>query len=345
MLSPKITFQIVTWNSIKYIGECVESILRQTHREFQILVIDNNSQDGTVKFLKTNYPDITVFQNNKNLGFAKANNQGIRLLNSPYIITCNPDIVLEDNWLENIMAVAESDKYSEYGSFGGKMLKSRIVNADTNELERSNIIDSCGLKIENNFRVVELGAGQDGDAFVSNQEVFGHCAGLALYKREALNDVCLGNQEGTTSECFDEDFFIYKEDIDLAWRLQLFGWKSFLVPMAKAYHVRSLAGSEKRKFMDIFKLRRKQSKISRFYSFRNHWFMLVKNLQAENLKKYWPNILGYEFKKVLYILFLEWSSIKALGQILKLLPKMLAKRKKIMKKARVEARYLRHWIN
>ena len=90
MSLPKVTIQIVTWNSLKYLPFTLKSIFSQTYRDFQVLVIDNNSQDGTIDFLRQDYPEVAVFQNKKNLGFARANNQGIRLLHSPYILFCNP---------------------------------------------------------------------------------------------------------------------------------------------------------------------------------------------------------------------------------------------------------------
>ncbi|MEK7167439.1 MAG: glycosyltransferase family 2 protein [Patescibacteria group bacterium] len=128
MSFPKVTIQIVSYNSRRYLPDCLKSILSQTYRDFQILVVDNNSLDGTADYLRHHHPEVAVFQNKQNLGFAKANNQGIRLLNSPYVVLCNPDIVLEPDWLEKIMVKAEDGSYAEYGSFGGRLLKLEITN-------------------------------------------------------------------------------------------------------------------------------------------------------------------------------------------------------------------------
>jgi len=120
---PKVTIQIVTWNSMKYLPTCLKAIFDQSYKDFQVLVIDNNSMDETVDFIRKNYPEVAIFQNKKNMGFAKANNQGIKLLHSPYVLLCNPDIILEPDWLEKIMTNIESGEYSNIGSFGGKLLK------------------------------------------------------------------------------------------------------------------------------------------------------------------------------------------------------------------------------
>lgn len=344
MKLPKVTIQIVTWNSLKYLPFCLKSIFSQTYRDFQVLVIDNNSQDGTVDFLRKNYPDVTVFQNKKNLGFAKANNQGIKLLTAPCIVLSNPDIIMEPTWLERIMAKVDSSAYKDFGSFGGKLLKFKIINADYGEFKKTDIIDSCGLKIYKNHRVGEIGAGQT-DWQLESAEVFGHSAALVLYRREALTQCLYQSSTNPSGEYFDEDFFFYKEDVDLAWRLQLRGWKSLFVSGAVAYHVRSLGQQDAETALSVIKNRKHQSAIARQHSYRNHWLVLIKNESIKNLFKYFPFIFWYEFKKFVYILIFEWSTWPAFGQVLAVLPKMLKKRRDNFKKAKATPEVVRQWIN
>ncbi len=341
---PKVTIQIVTWNSSKYLPLCLKSIFDQTFKDFQVLIVDNNSQDGTIDFLRRNYPEVAVFQNKKNFGFAKANNQGIRLLNSPYVLLCNPDVIMEPNWLEKIMAGAEAEEYKNFGSFSGKLLKLKMLNFELSEIEKTDIIDSCGLKILKNHRVVELGAWEGRDNFSEKREAFGHSGSLVLYRREALADTLIKTKNNPAGEYFDEDFFSYKEDVDLAWRLRLFGWPAFLLPDALAYHVRSMARSSGEKIWQIVKHRQRQSKIAKYYSYRNHLSLLLKNEFVENLIKYLPEIFWQEFKKAVYVLFFEWSSIKVWGEWLALAPKMLAKRREIFRRTKLTAEEIRKWI-
>ncbi|MFA6422676.1 MAG: glycosyltransferase family 2 protein [Candidatus Buchananbacteria bacterium] len=344
MSYPKVTIQIVTWNTLRYLTQCLSSIFAQSYRDFQVLVIDNGSQDGTLQFLKNDYPDVTVFQNHKNLGFAKANNQGIRLLNSPYMLLCNSDIFMESDWLEKAMALAESEKYSQYGSFGGKLIKMKLTG-ELREIEKTNVIDSCGLKILKNRQVVEIGAGEDSSGYNDRIDVFGQSAALALYRREALNNcaIKIGNQD--EEEYFDEDFFSYKEDVDLAWRMNLFGWKSIYDPSLVAYHARSASGSEKTSMMDIIKNKGKQSELAKFYSYRNHFLLLKKNEFKKNFMKDFWTIFPYEMKKFFYFLLFDFKNLKAIGEVFKLGSKMKKKGDLIKNNSKASSEMINKWIN
>lgn len=332
---PKVTIQIVTWNSMKYLPLTLESIFTQSYRDFQVLVIDNNSHDGTVDFIRKNYPEVAVFQNKKNLGFSKANNQGIRLLHSPYIVFCNPDIVLEKNWLAVMMDNIESDQHKDIGSFCGKLLKLKPIDGEIEEDSKTNIIDSCGLEVVRSRRIVEIGAGEESNKFDVNKEIFGCSGALALYKRELLDDCLIKTKTNPHGEYFDEDFFAYKEDVDLAWRSRLLGWKSMFINSAIAYHVRSASGSENNGLMDMIRNRKKQSQFAKYYSYRNHLLLLLKNELYRNFVADFWSIKWFEIKKAGYIFIFEFRNIKAWFEILKMLPKMLAKRKEIARKAKL----------
>ncbi|MEK7652987.1 MAG: glycosyltransferase family 2 protein [Patescibacteria group bacterium] len=344
MSFPKVTIQIVTYNSVKYLPDCLRSIFNQTYRDFQVLAVDNNSQDNTVEFLKRNYPLVTVFQNKKNLGFARANNQGLKLLNSPYVVFCNADVILEPDWLEKIMARAADENYRRVGSFGGKLLKVKILDKELNEIEKLNVADSCGLKLYKNHQVVERGIGEPSEKFMSDELVFGQSAALALFRREALEECLIKTKSVPEGEYFDEDFFFYKEDVDLSWRLQLMGWGSLFVAGAVAYHFRSF-GATAGGFKMVFKNRRKQSRFARYYSHRNHLLVLIKNEFFGNLLKYFFPICWYELKKKIYLLFFEPYNLKSFFSVISLLPRMITKRKVIFKKAKIKAVDIRKWIN
>jgi len=327
---PKITFQIVTYNSERFLPGCLKSIFNQTRRDFQVFIIDNNSQDDTVKYIKNNFPEVTVFENKKNVGFSKANNQGIQLLHSPYIVFINPDIILEPDWLEKIMNKVGDEKYKDHGSFGGKLLKLRVLDYEIDEVEKTTTIDSLGLKQLNSFRFVELGAGEDEGKWQNTFDVFGHSCSLVLYRREVLDSTAIKTERGR--EYFDEDFFFYKEDVDLAWRINTLGWKSLAVVDAVAYHIRTMAGSEKTSKFDLIKNKRKQSKLARYYSYRNHFLLLLKNLSATDFRKSFFPILYFEFQKFIFVLLFEIKSIGGIFAAVRLIPKMRKKRKQIVKK-------------
>lgn len=344
MDSVQFTFIIVTRNSKRLIASCLDSIFNQTRKDFQVTVIDNDSADGTVEFVRLNYPQVVVIDNNKNLGFAKANNQGIRMFKTPYLVFCNPDIVLEADWLELMFVAISQEDHADYDIFGGKLLKLKLLNSETGDMEKTQIIDSCGLKILKNHRVAELGAGLPAENFPVNREVFGHSGALFVAKRSVLESVILTDKFHHQGDYFDGNFFLYKEDIDLAWRLRLLGHRSLLVANAIANHVRTFSASENDSWGEFIKNRRKQNSLAKYYSYRNHWLLLLEDSYLINLVIYFPNIFWLELKKFFYILIFETKNLYALIEVIKLLPEIRSKRKNIFRQAKLDAKGFREWI-
>lgn len=342
---PQVTIQIVSWNSQKYLVGCLKSIFNQTYKDFQVLVIDNNSQDGTADWLRKNYPEVAVFQNHKNLGFAKAHNQGFKLLKSEFVVICNPDVLLEPNWLEIAMSQAINPVYNHYGQFGGKLLQLNVIDLELNDVELTKIIDSCGLEIKRNRLVLERGRGKQSDQYLKKTDVFGHSGALALYRRQALEDCFIKTKHQPAGEYFDEDFFAYKEDVDLSWRLQLLGWSALFMPQAIAYHVRTMSGPPKNKMIELINHRRKQSTLARYYSYRNHFLLLMKNEHGKNFRQDFFYILWLELKKFFYVFLFEWSSLRGLFHAIVMWSKMRVKRKLIMKRAKLEAKDIKKWTS
>lgn len=339
----KVFVQIVTWNSINYIGECLDALAEQTFTDFSLLVIDNRSNDQTVKFVRDSYPTAAVLENLKNTGYAKANNQGLRLAKSEYVLVMNPDVVLEPDFLETLIKFA--DEHPEAGSFCGKtfrlhsqMLDDHNDESGLRESIQTDIIDSTGLIIHKSRKEENRGEGQtDTGQFERAEEVFGASGACVLYRLEAIQDVMIKN------EAFDQDFFAYKEDVDLAWRLRLYGWQSWYNPASIAYHHRGLASAGK-EMKKVIKHRKKVSKFLRALSFRNHKLTLIKNDQWINVFLALPWVLGREIASLGYVLFFEPFLFKSLGEFFKLLPKALLKRKIIMAHRKVTPAEIRRWF-
>jgi len=339
----KVSIQIVTWNSMRYIMDCLESLMRQTFRDFSIMIIDNGSDDGTVEFIRSQYPTVSVLQNFRNLGFCKANNQGIHLAKTDYVLLLNPDVILEENFLQRIINFA--DQHPEGGSFGGKVLRLRteaIDDADQSGLReavKSDIIDSAGLKIFKSRYAVDLGQGEkDKGQYDRTKEVFGISGACVLYRKSALNEIMIKN------EFFDQDFFAYKEDIDLAWRLRLYGFACWYFPEAVCYHHRRLMSQEGKNVKDLFIHRRDISKMLRSLSFRNHHLMLFKNDQLINFLLHLPWILFREIKVLFYVLFFEPFQYRNIIGIFRLLPSIFIKRRVIMAHKKVSPSEIRKWF-
>ena len=117
----KVSINIVTYNAKKYLPFCLSSILNQSYKNFEVVIVDNNSQDGTQEYIKINYPNIKLIENKENMGFAHAHNQAISINDSEYVLVTNQDIFLENDFLEILVNFADNNK--EYGSFGGRLKK------------------------------------------------------------------------------------------------------------------------------------------------------------------------------------------------------------------------------
>ncbi len=328
---------------MSFIFDCLESLMRQNFRDFSVMVIDNGSDDGTVEFIRSNYPTVSVLQNFKNLGFTKANNQGLLLAKSEYVLLLNADVILSEDFLENIIAFA--DTHPEAGSFGGKVYK--LFNqysdsgeeANLREVIKSDIIDTTGLLMYKSRRVVDRGEGRkDEGQFDRTEEVFGICGACALYRKAALDEVAIKN------EYFDNDFFAYKEDVDLAWRLRLYGFGAWYYPRAICFHHRGLPGYENAGFVKSLSQRKKISKFLRSLSFRNHHLMIVKNDIFINQLLALPWFAGREFKILAVALIFEPFQYKSLIELIWLLPRTLIKRRVIMAHRKASAREMRQWF-
>ncbi len=201
------------------------------------------------------------------------------------------------------------------------------------------MLDSVGLKIFKNHRAIELGAGEvDNEKWNTAREVFGVSGAAPVYRRRTLEESSIDG------EYFDQDFLSYKEDIDLAYRLRLFGWKSWFLPEARAYHDRT-ARCDGKKNIDAACQRKNKSPFINYHSYKNHLFLLLKNVPAGIWWCYGYKIKWYEFKKFIYLLFFEVGTLKSLGEFLKKLPKMRKKRRWIMGHRKVTVAEIKQWLN
>jgi len=322
----KITVNLVTWNGEKYILDCLAHLFNQTFKDFSLLIIDNGSSDATLDLIKEKYPHLKIVVHKENQGFAKAHNQAVHWTRSDYVLMLNQDIILEPDYLAKL--VLFMDNHLQAGSATGKLRQ-------WHNKQKTNYIDTVGLAIYKNHRVVDLGSGEmDKGQYDTEEQVFGVSGAAPIFRRQALEDVAMNGQ------FFDEDFFSYKEDVDLAYRLRWRGWQAWKMPSAIGYHDRSVAGAARKMTNNQIAMARKQkSKFANFHSYRNHWYMLIKNAPRIGLRIYF-----YELKKFLYIFFAEQSSLKALAEVMRNRKKFVAKRKEIIAARKVKAREIVKWF-
>ncbi|MCX7938476.1 MAG: glycosyltransferase family 2 protein [Thermoflexales bacterium] len=257
---PRVDVVIVNWNGLRYLPECLEALSQQVFQDFQVWFVDNGSSDGSVNWVREHYPHIRVIANNVNRGFAAANNQAIRCGSAPFVATLNNDAVPAPNWLAEMVKAMES--YPTVGMVASLML---FYNAPA-------IINSAGIAVDRlGFAWDRLGGLPIHSSEREPISVFGACAGAALYRRAMLDQIGL----------FDEDFFAYLEDVDLAWRAQWAGWDCLYVPTARVLHHHSATAREGLSLKD-------------YLLARNKVWLVAKNYPRRALVAYLPLIALYD---------------------------------------------------
>lgn len=283
-----------------WLPECIAALRAQTFRDFEIIVVDNASADGSREWL-AGQPDVRVICNEANVGFAAACNQGIRASDAPFVALLNDDTRAEPQWLEALVNAMMQGERTETQEPRRKTkddrrltnLQSSIVNRQSKIgscaslmlfADRPDVVQSAGIAMDRAAIAWDRLGGHPVSEALTECEVFGASGGAALYRRAMLDEIGL----------FDERFFAYLEDVDLAWRAQRAGWRCIYVPWARVLHhtsATSVAGSP-------FKHR---------LLGRNKVWLAVKNARLRD----WPLIAFYDIAAVLYAGLTrgEWSHL------------------------------------
>ncbi len=299
MTQPIVSLVVLSYNSARHLPALFASIRAQTYQPLEVIVVDNASTDGTVTWLTQQQivSDVKLILNEKNVWFAQGNNQGIQQATGEFIYICNDDIVLTSTAIERLVQRMNQD--SSIGLVGGKILK--LI-----EGKPSQVIDSAGIILHRSGRAENRGEQEaDTGQYNTAEPIFGITGAGMLLRRSALERVKHG-----TSEYFDTDFVAYKEDIDLSWRLRRSGLTVWYEPTAVVYHARTIQRTS-------LVNRHDTSKLIRAMSYRNHLWLLFKNLTAADLIKRLPWLLPYECAKLAYACLGEWSTLRILPQALR----------------------------
>jgi GT2 family glycosyltransferase len=306
-MTSRVAVNIVTFNSAGDIAACLESLHRQTFEDFRIHILDNASSDDTLKAIEPFDIEYLV-RSPVNTGFCKAHNELARRFSSDYVLFLNPDTILSPTFIEEL--VRALDVRPDAASASGKLLR---MDGKT--------IDSTGIIMLREQRHLDRGADQpDRGQFNEPGEIFGPSAAAALYRRKVLDDVAIDGQY------FDEDFFAYREDADLAWRCRLFGWNSIYVPAAVAEHRRRVTPER----------RRELPKEINYHSVKNRFLLRLNNMTGDLYRRdFWP-ITRRDLAVIGYVFLREWSSVPAFFYILSHLPRLLRKRVGIQRRRKAD---------
>jgi GT2 family glycosyltransferase len=315
---------IVTYNSRRYIGACLEAVLEQTGVPFEVVVVDNASSDTTRQILARFGDRIRVIHNSRNVGFAAAQNQAIAASESDWVLALNPDVLVTAGFLERLVEAGEID--AKVGTVCGKLLS---IGPDFKPYEQPRI-DSTGIYFTPSIRHFDRGWGvTDEGQFERMEYVFGASAAAALYRRTMIEDVA--GADGF----FDPDFFAYREDADVAWRAQLLGWRALYAPSAAAHHVRSVIPGHRLAVPAVLNM----------HSVKNRFLMRIKNMTGGLYRRCWLEATARDAVVFGACLICEQSSLPAFWQIVKCLKRTIARRREIMRRRRVSDDALALWFS
>jgi GT2 family glycosyltransferase len=318
--NPLVSIVVLNWNGKKFLYNCLHSLENQTYKNLEIILVDNNSTDNSVNFVRKNFPEAKIVQNKKNFGFAKGNNTGIKLAKGDYIFILNNDTKIDAKCVEYLVQTIEKNQKTG-------MMAPKIVS-----IENPKLIDSIGINIYPDGLARGRGRNEiDNGQYDNFKESLMPSACAALYRKKMLNEIGL----------FDEKFLAYCEDSDLGIRARLAGWKSAADPRAIVYH----------HYSGTFG---KYSETKAFLTERNHFFVAIKNFPI-TLILFLP---FYTLLRYLFIMYgllknkgpaakFQSSKIKLFFILLKVyyslvlsIPYLIKERRKIQKTKKISNREL-----
>ncbi|HEV2350778.1 MAG TPA: glycosyltransferase family 2 protein [Terriglobia bacterium] len=324
-MTPKlVSVLMVTHNDAGVLPKCLESLQQQDYPSLECIIVDNGSRDDTRDILSKLTGAYQTFLNETNCGFAASQNQALRHAQGDWILFLNPDVILSRNFISELAAAAEADP--SIGMASGKLL--RWSPAENQPL--TNVIDSTGIYFRRNLRHLDRGSEEvDRGQYDQPAFVFGVTGAAALHRRRMVEDVSV------MGEFLDADFFLCRDDADLAWRAHLMGWRCIYTPRALGWHVRRVTPARFRELPLVVN----------WHSVKNRFIMRWKNISPYlYLRLFLPvtwrdcMILGYSVlvDRRLFSAFTHlWRNRKAIS----------AKRKWIQDRRRVSDRELAKWFS
>lgn len=341
--SPHVAIGFVLFQAREYLPYFLESIYGQDYKNVSLYALNANEDENheDVVYLKEHYPDITILNKAQNTGFAAGHNSIIRHVKDKahYYAAVNFDMIFEQDFISKLVDTAlESNKF---GSITGKIKRWNFSEVENDSIGKTNFIDTVGLEITKEHRFFNKGEGEiDHGQYDEKQEIFGASGSALLFSLNALKDIAYVNEDSKL-EFFDELMFMYKEDVDIAYRLQWAGYTSYYTPEAIAYHDRSVDSTGSGIFATIKRRLKRSSKVNE-WAWINHHIILDKYLgddvpYAIRLQTFW-----YEIKSFVYSVLFERHLIKHFFKV-KSMSKEIAKRRKQLKK-RESYDVIRKWM-
>lgn len=306
--APRVSVVIVSFNRRDLLGQVLDALRLQTFQDFEIVVVDNGSGDGSADLVAANFPDVHLVRLGENTGFAGGNNRGIAVARGEFVALLNNDALPDPQWLTELVAVL--DAHPEVGFCASRVL----LQSDPH------LLDAAGDGLTFAATAFRRGHRLPADGYARQERVFGASGSAAFYRRAVLDAV----------GCFDEEFFAVYEDVDLSFRAQMAGFPCLYVPTAVVHHRGS--GTIGR-YTDFYV----------YHTQRNVEYFCVKDLPAPLLLLLLPGHLLYNLLGLFYFTLVKRrgrSFLRAKRDAVRALPWILGRRRKVQATRRVPVRYL-----
>jgi len=309
-----ISVIIVSYNSEKFLEKNLHSLVSQTVKFKQIVVVDNHSTDNSPRVIEGFKNEVDIIKLSYNSGYAKAANIGIKNTDSDLLLVANSDIILDENFNAAVL-----EKFRESKDIA--VLSPLILRFDRKT------IDSAGQACSLALYPSEIGFNRDIRHIpVEEGPIFSVCGAASVFSRQALEQLMIND------EYYDEDFFIFWEDFDIGWRAHLLGLKTLFYPKAVVYHYRS--GTLKQNFLSRFSLALARPAAIKYHLVKNRYLTLIKNFRFKQNFKSIPFVF---FKDIIWVTLLTFASPKIIIPLMKsgkYIKKAFKKRKLLLERIR-----------
>jgi GT2 family glycosyltransferase len=333
-------------------GSGIVSVLVATHRDLElveralavfvdtpsleVVIINNDPSEDVRGWAEERFPDARVIDMGFEAGYPRAINVGIAASRGEFVLLLDSDLFVSASYVPEMLRFFGERPH--VGAAGGKLLR-----YDLNAERRSELLDTAGVRLGRNRRVMARGEGErDAGQYDRIEQFFGVDGAGMFLRRSALESIVLDG------EYFDSSFFVHKEDADLCWRLRLAGWEVWYVPSAVGAHARTTRGLGTRAYLGAISAfhrnERAKSPLVRLHATKNQWLMLTKNEDRQNLLYDLPFILGREIGVLVYNAIFEPTTLRCVGEYLRLLRPTMQKRRLIKKRQVLRPAEMRRWF-
>ena len=270
----EVSVVIPNFNGIAFLDSVLASLEGQTLSNFEVILVDNGSTDGSCSFVTANYPWVHLIELSENFGFCGAVNAGIRAAKAPYVLLLNNDTEVKEDFVEEMLAAIRRHKNAF--SCGARMVQ-------YHDRDRLDDVGNYYCALGWSFA---RGRGKDIHAYETEDKIFSACAGAAIYRKKILEKIGY----------FDEEHFAYLEDTDIGYRARIYVYENWYAPKAIVYHVGSGTSGSR---YNQFKTR---------YSSRNNIYLIYKNMPLLQI------ILNLPFLAAGFLIKFLFFAIKGMGK-------------------------------